>query len=155
MLRRKTFVSRSPRETQRFAGTLIHALVARGRGPIILALSGNLGSGKTTFLQGLARALGVREKVKSPTFVLAQWYELDKRLRPFRHFVHVDVYRLGSPREAAHFGLRDLLRDRDAIIAIEWADRVRTLIPKNAVRISFRHGKRPHERVIRFPNSKF
>lgn len=116
--------------------------------PAILALEGELGSGKTTFVQGFARALGVKEKVLSPTFVLLKIYALKKRR--LRRLIHIDCYRVSSSKDLVHLGFRDLLRDKDAVILIEWADRVKKLIPQSAIWIRFHHSSRPHKRVIEF-----
>ncbi len=142
------FVSASSRETQRIARKLLHRFAAKPTRPLIFALAGELGSGKTTFVQGLARALGIREKVQSPTFVLVKWYRLGRRAKPFRHFVHVDAYRLEKQSETRHLGLRDVFKDRDAVVAVEWADRIRKVMPRDAVWIRFRHGRRSSERIV-------
>jgi tRNA threonylcarbamoyladenosine biosynthesis protein TsaE len=131
--------SSSRRYTQRFAASVLRRLRSnRRRLPIILALAGELGSGKTTFVQGLARSLGIRENVQSPTFVLAKWYRLPLRQRPFRHFIHIDAYRLNTA-EARRLGFPATLRDRGAIVAIEWADRIKRLIPKHTAWVFFEH----------------
>lgn len=96
-----------------------------------------MGAGKTTFVQGLAKALGVEGNVLSPTFVLLKIYPL--RTRAFKHLIHIDCYRLDSPRDLLPLGFKNLLRDKDAIIVIEWADRVRRIIPRHATWITFRH----------------
>ena len=140
------FVSRSAAQTRRIAGEVLREC-GKGR-PLILALVGELGSGKTTFIQGLAGALGIREKVQSPTFVLMKRYRLSGRVRSFRHLVHIDAYRLRRPAEAERLGFKQLLRDREAVVVIEWADRVRELVPPGAIWVSFRHGEQPHRRVI-------
>lgn len=129
----------SAREMKNAAGRILQALLAKKSRPIFLALEGELGSGKTTFVQGLARGLGIKEKTQSPTFVLAKWYKLPRGHRPLRHLVHVDAYRLESLAEAERLGLRGAFRDPDAIVVVEWADRIKKLIPKNAVWIKFRH----------------
>jgi len=114
---------------------------------LILALSGDLASGKTTFVQGISRALGIEEKVQSPTFVIAKWYRIQKSELPFRHFVHIDAYRIDSLAEAKHIGLARALRDRDALVVIEWADKIKKLIPKKATWIYFDHLKKNKRRI--------
>lgn len=141
------YVSRSREETARIARCLL--LTFRDRHPLILALAGELGSGKTTFVQGIAASLGIREKIQSPTFVLARWYAVPTRARPFRYFLHLDAYRIEKLSEARHLGLPRMLKDRDAIVAIEWADRIRRFIPKQALWIRFQHGQHPAARIIR------
>jgi tRNA threonylcarbamoyladenosine biosynthesis protein TsaE len=87
-------------------------------GPLAIALTGDLGCGKTTFVKGLARGLGVdrRYPVTSPTFTLINEYPADKGLR----LCHLDLYRLGSVEELAHTGFDDLADDDRAVIAVEW-----------------------------------
>ena len=81
----------------------------------VLLLAGDLGAGKTVFVQGLARALGVRERVTSPTFVLSRQYEGDLPV------VHIDVYRLDHVQEVIDIGLAEMVDD-DAVVLIEWGD---------------------------------
>ena len=144
---------------KKFSEKVLKMLKKTGRRPVIIALEGNLGSGKTTFAQAFARAFGIKEKVLSPTFVLMKIYAPNSKFQipnsksktnsfRFRHLIHIDCYRLNSPRELSHLGLRNLLKDKDAIILIEWADRIKKTLPKKAIWIKFRHGKKPNERVI-------
>ncbi len=144
--------TKSPGQTKKAAAAIIRELLSLGRRPLVLALSGELGSGKTTFIQGLASSLGIRAKVQSPTFVLTKWYRLGRRAKPFRHFVHVDAYRLETPAEARRLGLKDMCKDREAIVVIEWAERIRSLIPRDALRLRFTHGERRNERTIQISN---
>lgn len=152
MFRKSGIQTRSPLETRRIAQEILRMFLTKKTGPIILALRGDLGSGKTTFVQGIAKSLGIRERVQSPTFVLMKWYDLAKRFRPYHSLIHVDAYRLTSARDAARLGLGAILRDRTSIIVIEWADRIRKLIPKSAVWVIFRHAGK-EQRFIEFPGS--
>ena len=129
--------TKSAAETKKVTATLAKKIVPQKKSAMIFALKGNLGAGKTTFAQGFAKALGVKEKIQSPTFVLLKIYPLKKK--KFKHLTHVDCYRIASPKELLHLGFKNFLKDNDAIILIEWADRVRRLIPKNATWISFKH----------------
>lgn len=142
-----TIATANAREMKNAAGRILKTLLAEKSRPIVLALEGELGSGKTTFVQGLARSLGVRGKIQSPTFVLAKWHKLSRRHDPFRRLVHIDAYRLESSAEAERLGLREILRDPDALVVVEWAVRIRKLIPRNAVWIKFRHGVK-NSRII-------
>jgi len=147
--------SASSKETKQIAARLAKtiSLSSSRSGALVLALEGNLGAGKTTFIQGFAKALGVKENVLSPTFVLMKVYKVRCRVSGVRcypkHLIHIDCYRLDSPKDLLHFGFKDLLKDKDAVILIEWADRIRRIIPKDATWIKFEHGKRPSERVLR------
>lgn len=113
----------------------------------VVALKGNLGAGKTTFVQGFAHVLGIKEKIQSPTFVLMKIYSLNKQ-KHLKHLIHIDAYRLETPNELEHLGFRELLKDKDAVICIEWADRIKKLLPKETTWITFEHGKKINERSI-------
>jgi tRNA threonylcarbamoyladenosine biosynthesis protein TsaE len=96
----------------------------------VIALRGDLGAGKTTFVQGLAAGLGYAGPVTSPTFILVNEYPLPGR----RRLVHIDAYRLGDAgaatlEEAATFGLDEILAADDAIVAIEWSERIAAAMP--------------------------
>lgn len=140
--------SRSVQKTRAIAGSILRGSLKETREPVILALRGELGSGKTTFVQGLARELGLDEKIQSPTFILMKLYQLPRRVKNFKHFIHIDAYRLQNISETRHLNLKSLLQDRDAVVVIEWAERIKKLVPKEALWIHFKHGKRTCERVI-------
>jgi tRNA threonylcarbamoyladenosine biosynthesis protein TsaE len=117
-------------ESARFAA----ALVPRAAGATTIALSGDLGAGKTTFAQGIARALGVQESVTSPTFVIEKIYQLEGKL--FERLIHIDAYRLNDPHELEVLGWKEIIADPVNLIIIEWPEKVASLIPEGAIRIS-------------------
>lgn len=144
--------TKSVKETRETAKSFLHSIKKRSKGrPLILALEGNLGSGKTVFTQGLARVLGIKEKVASPTFVLLKIYQLPPRIG-FKYLVHIDCYRLDSAKDLLGLGFKNLLKDKYAILVIEWADRIRKLLPKNTLRILFKHGRSFNERLLQIYN---
>lgn len=146
------FVSRSAAETKRIARDILRRFSGRGRRPLILALSGDLGSGKTTFIQGLAQPLGIQEKIQSPTFVLMKRYRIRQRRKhplPYRHFMHLDAYRIESLAEARRLGIPRALSDPNALAVVEWADRIKKIVPNKAVWVCFRHRTRT-SRVISY-----
>jgi len=106
------------------------------RGGEVLALVGDLGSGKTTFTKGLCRGLGVKEprEVSSPTYVLEHVYEARV---PVRHY---DAYRLTSPEELAMLGFHDHLTGGEVLV-VEWADRVLAALPEERLTVELRHGQ--------------
>jgi tRNA threonylcarbamoyladenosine biosynthesis protein TsaE len=122
-------ISHSTEQTQRFGMRLANLL---GPGDV-LALVGELGSGKTVFVQGLARGLGVHEPVHSPSFILANEYRTGSL-----PIYHVDAYRIRSAAEALGFGLDDYLGD-SGVTVIEWADRILDVLPDQYLRVEFRH----------------
>ena len=114
----RTVTTTSPEETHRVAADLL-----KGLGPgTVLALHGELGAGKTCFVQGLAQALGVKRAVGSPTFTLINEYPGPLPL------YHIDLYRIGGVNEAFGLGLEEYL-ESEGITAIEWAERVAELLP--------------------------
>jgi tRNA threonylcarbamoyladenosine biosynthesis protein TsaE len=114
------------RELGAHLGTLVRA-------GDILALQGDLGAGKTNFVQGLARGMQITEDVNSPTFILANEYR-GGRLPLY----HIDAYRVQDAREARGFGLDDYL-DGDGVTVIEWAERVRAALPSDVLWIEFEY----------------
>lgn len=105
------------------------------KGGEVLALSGDLGAGKTTFVKGLARCLKVSETITSPTFVLMNVYPA--RITGITELVHIDCYRLEKPDDFIGIGAREYLGAPSTVTAIEWPERVQELLPKNAIWIRF------------------
>lgn len=95
----------------------------------ILALSGDLGAGKTTFVQGLALGLGILERIQSPTFVLLNNYQ--------DRLYHFDLYRLNKPSDFTSLGFEECFTQ--GICAIEWPDRIADLLPPGTIHIHFAH----------------
>lgn len=120
----KTLTSRSAEETRKIASRFAETLVPGD----VVAVEGELGSGKTTFIQGVARGLGVLDVVNSPTFKLVSEYE--GRVT----FYHIDFYRVTSEQELLNLGIEHYLLG-DGISAIEWADRFPRFIPDGARRV--------------------
>lgn len=102
----------------------------------ILALEGNLGGGKTVFAQGFARGLGIEENITSPSFVLMKVYKIGARSR-FKNFIHIDAYRIKKPKEILDLGWKKIIADGKNIILVEWAGRIRKIMPKNSIWINF------------------
>lgn len=101
----------------------------------IIALSGDLGAGKTCFAQGAARALGVAEQVSSPTFVIEKVYPLSGQR--WERLIHIDAYRLKGAEELRVLRWGDLVKDRENLILIEWPEQVPGAIPDGAIRVHF------------------
>ena len=120
-------ISRSPEETRAIGARLADRL----QGGEVVAFTGDLGAGKTAFVSGMAQALGVEERVTSPTFTIVNEYE-GGRLPLF----HFDMYRLGSADELFHIGWEDYLA-RGGVCAVEWSERVEDALPADTIRITF------------------
>ncbi len=128
----ETFVSHSEADTEEFAAHLAASLPA---GNSILLLRGDLGAGKTVFARGFARGLGITEPVSSPTYTIAQEYELPRGGR----LCHLDLYRISDAAAGLAFGVDEILDDPSNVVLIEWPDRIASLLPKEVIEISIRH----------------
>ena len=122
-----------PGETAKIAA----ALAKRMKGGEVVALIGNLGAGKTTFAQAFAKALGVRHRVQSPTFIFMHEHRLKRKSGP-AYFVHADAYRGGVP-ELRNIGIEEYFGRPDAVVLIEWADRVKAMLPKGTLSVRLKH----------------
>jgi tRNA threonylcarbamoyladenosine biosynthesis protein TsaE len=127
-------------------------------GATVLALQGNLGGGKTTFLQGFAHGLGIKEKITSPTYVILKHFRLPslraKRSNlkvqiasspeaprnddSFTDFYHIDCYRINKPEEILELGFEEIISDPKNIVAIEWPEKIKELLPKDTIEIEFK-----------------
>jgi len=126
------FMSHSPAQTRRF-GIRLGGLLRAGD---LVCLEGSLGTGKTCLVQGIGRGMGVGEAITSPTFTLIAEYQPPK---PAPRLYHVDVYRLADARsEAVALGLEEYVLG-DGVCVVEWADRVRDLLPDEHLWIALRH----------------
>jgi len=133
----ETTITANPGETRALAGGLREKLTPGA----VVALYGDLGAGKTCFVQGLADAFGVREPVTSPTFTLVNEYDGEVR------FFHVDLYRIVSVEEAIDFGLEETMNG-SGITAIEWAERAECILPERAIRVRILHGDTEEGRTV-------
>ena len=131
-------ITNSPAETED-AGASLAARLEPGS---VIAFTGDLGAGKTAFTRGLARGLGVTERVTSPTFTIVNEYE-GGRLPLF----HFDMYRLGSSDELFDIGWEDYLR-RGGICAVEWSENIEDALEEDAIRVDIRRGEHDDQRII-------
>ena len=132
------FHTKSAAETEALGERLAKAL----RGGEVIAYTGDLGAGKTAFTRGLARGLGIKERVTSPTFTIVNEYE-GGRLPLF----HFDLYRLGSWEELYDIGWEDYLA-RGGVCAVEWSQRAEELLEEDTIRVDIRRGASEEERVV-------
>jgi len=119
----RTVITDSAEETAQLG----EDLAARLRPGDVVALVGDLGAGKTTLVQGLARGLFVAEAVLSPSYVLGRSYPGRLPLH------HLDAYRIGDPQELIEAGLGEVLPSEDGVTVVEWGDRVADLLPVRAI----------------------
>jgi tRNA threonylcarbamoyladenosine biosynthesis protein TsaE len=136
----KIFITNSAKETQKIGRGLAKKILAQRQKDkkersVVLELIGDLGGGKTTFLQGFASGLDIKEKILSPTFVIMKSFK-PKNNNDFV-FYHMDSYRLRDSKDAVQIGLKDIIKNPKAIIAIEWAEKIKPILPKNTLKIKF------------------
>ena len=131
-------------------------------GAVVVGLSGDLGTGKTTFTQFVAKSLGVKTKVNSPTFVIIKRYTLTpplsrkgegapspfrrRRGMRFKNLFHIDAYRLKNEKELLHLGWEEIISNPENIIFIEWPELVAKAMPKKHHKISIKHIKEGHRK---------
>ncbi|MBI2048979.1 MAG: tRNA (adenosine(37)-N6)-threonylcarbamoyltransferase complex ATPase subunit type 1 TsaE [Parcubacteria group bacterium] len=139
-------------ETTHRANDFIKGLVPRENMATVVALYGDLGSGKTTFVQSAAKALGVDATIISPTFVIERVYKLKNQ--PFEHLIHIDCYRIDASKEIALLGWDEKIANPRNLIFVEWAERIEGILPKGTIRIYFEHAGET-TRKIKILNSNF
>lgn len=137
-------------------------LAKKLKGGEIIALSGNLGAGKTVFVKGLAAGLGIKKPITSPTFVLLKIYNtnlhefttnLHKSENEIKLLCHIDAYRLTDAQELVDIGVLDYFNRLDCVCVVEWADRVKDILPRKRIDIVFKHGKKENERLIKISSN--
>jgi tRNA threonylcarbamoyladenosine biosynthesis protein TsaE len=140
------FISKSLKETEDFARDFLVKIKPNPKSATILALAGDLGSGKTTFTQFLAKQLGISDYVTSPTFVIEKRYRISPPFQGgvaggrggFKTLIHLDCYRLNSPEEMEHLDWEEIVANPANLIIIEWPERIKNLLPENSLTLEFK-----------------
>ena len=141
----KVFITNSSKETKKLGRDFAKVLK---KGDIV-CLYGDLGSGKTTFVQGLAEGLGIKQRIISPTFIIVRNYKIrinDKGLM-INDFYHIDLYRINNDKDIEGLGIEEIINDKNNIIVIEWAEKMENLLPKKRIDIKFYYEKESTRRV--------
>ena len=139
--------SNSPKETQKISSNLAAKMnggptslkLRRAR---IIALEGELGAGKTTFVQAFVKALGITAKIKSPTFNIIKKYPVKLRHgagKITKYVYHIDCYRLRDHKDALPVGIKEIFKEKDALVLIEWPERISKILPKKIIRVHIDH----------------
>lgn len=118
-----TITTKTEKETLNFAKKFASKL----KGGEVIGLIGDLGAGKTIFTKGLAKGLGINDNITSPTFVLMKIYNIKQK--NIKKLVHVDAYRLKTPKDMLAIGIDEYFNRDDTIIAVEWADKIKDILP--------------------------
>jgi tRNA threonylcarbamoyladenosine biosynthesis protein TsaE len=134
---RMKIVSKSLSDTEKIARDFIEKIsMGIYNNALVVGLYGDLGSGKTTFTQAIARIFNIKEDVTSPTFVIEKIYPLEDN--KFKNLIHIDAYRLDSAKELSVLDWERTLSDSRNIIFIEWPERVIEVLPENHAKIFFK-----------------
>jgi tRNA threonylcarbamoyladenosine biosynthesis protein TsaE len=141
----------SSAETKNIGAEFAERILGAGKSSraTVVALNGELGAGKTTFIQGFFKGLGLRRVPASPTFIIMRRAELKKG--PFRNVYHLDAYRLESGQELQALQFQETLANPENLILIEWADKVKDILPRAVIKIRFAHGREENSRRITLP----
>lgn len=121
-------------ELKNIAGEVV-SLCAQKENAHVIALTGDLGAGKTAFTKEFAKLLGITHEITSPTFVIMKAYEIPGHLF-FKKLVHIDAYRIESDDEMRVLGFNEILSDPTNLVCIEWPEKIEKLIPKDAYSVS-------------------
>jgi tRNA threonylcarbamoyladenosine biosynthesis protein TsaE len=132
------FVSKNLKETEILASQFVREISKQKKktGATVVGLSGELGSGKTAFVKGVARTLGIKSTVTSPTFILEKIYRLPSQ-EVFSKFVHIDAYRLENKKELNALNWSEIIQDPKTLVLIEWPECVKGALPRGTQKISF------------------
>lgn len=136
----KKYTSKGFKQTQKLGEALAKKILKLGpqKRALVLILQGNLGGGKTTFLQGFAKGLGIKEKILSPTFVIMKKFRMPV-LNGFKYFYHIDCYRIKSHKDIAQLGFKEIISNSENIVAVEWPERIKKVLPKDSIVIKFKY----------------
>lgn len=159
---KRVSLTNSPYQTKKLGEKLAQKILKTEpqKSAFVIGLIGDLGGGKTTFLQGFARFLGISEKILSPTFVIMKRFDVrcstfdDERsaFKPqasnFKRFYHIDCYRIKRPKELLGLGFKEIVSDPKNIVVIEWAEKIKDLLPANTLIVRFEFISKQKRKVI-------
>ncbi len=131
-MEKKIYITKSSKETKEL-GFNFAKILKKGD---IVCLYGNLGTGKTTFVQGLAEGLGIKSRIISPTFIIVRSYKLG-----VRNFYHIDLYRIDDKKSIKDLGIEEIVNSPENIVVIEWAEKLKSLMPAKRIDVKFFYEK--------------
>lgn len=134
-MNKQTFITKSFEKTQKIAEDFSSKLTEGG----IVALYGDLGSGKTTFVQGLAKGLGIKQRIISPTFIIVRQYKVRGKESAISGFYHIDLYRTETIKDIQSLGIEEIMNDPQNIVVIEWAEKMKNMLSTKRINIEFEY----------------
>ena len=175
ILQKVEIITKSAAETKKLGQLLASEIVGSrtsDKRALVISLEGDLGAGKTTFTQGFAEGLGIREKIQSPTYVILKIYKITSPTSPIslvrrggkkryvslssvgevkssgkvKNLIHVDAYRVGL-KDFAVLGWKDFVKNPQNIILVEWGNKIKKILPKGTLHILFAHQKGDERKI--------
>lgn len=128
-----------------FLGEMLKKHPKNGKA-LVVGLSGDLGAGKTTFVQSIAKHLNIKNKITSPTFVIIKKYKI-KNLKGYEFLFHLDAYRLKNEKELYYLGWEDIIKNKEHLVFIEWPENVPKAIPPRTRCIHISHAENEHRKI--------
>lgn len=127
----KKYTTKNYKETQKLGEDFAKEILKNPKknGAVVLGLLGNLGGGKTTFLQGFAKGLKIKQKILSPTFVI---------LKHYKNFYHIDCYRIKNHKDILELNFLEIIKNPKNIVAVEWPEKIKKVLPKKTIYIDFK-----------------
>lgn len=142
MNKKQVYLTKTSQETKKLA----YNFSKRLKPGDFLAFYGNLGSGKTTFIQGLAEGLGINARIISPTFIIIRTYKINNQKSIIKNqdqrpkaFYHIDLYRTESKNDLLELGIDEIIEDKNNIIAVEWAEKMKDMLPDKRIELHFKY----------------
>jgi tRNA threonylcarbamoyladenosine biosynthesis protein TsaE len=145
-------ISKNIKETEKIAQIFLDKILQNKKkqtGALVVALSGDLGAGKTAFTQAIGKHLGIKNKIASPTFVIMKKYPIGKTYG-VKFLFHLDAYRLKNEKELLQLGWEEIIDNKEHLVFIEWPENVSKIIPVDARFIYISHSKNNKHRNFKF-----
>ena len=139
---RQAYITKSSVETQKLGEKIAKQVLKKDFNNVI-GLKGGLGGGKTTFMQGFAKGLGIKEKILSPTFVLMKKFKIKDK-----YVYHIDCYRIDNAKDLLDLGFKEIISDPKNIVVVEWADKIKEIMPKDSFWIDFEFINKNSRKII-------
>lgn len=147
---RTKYISSSLAKTQKLGKKLAEEIIKKPlkKRAYVVGLVGELGSGKTAFLQGFAKGLRIKEKILSPTFIIMKRFKIQRLKSNIRYLIHIDCYRIKKPKEIMDLGFKKIISSPENIVVIEWADYIKKILPEDALMLEFEFTNEKKRKII-------
>lgn len=137
-------ITKSAKETEKLGKQIAVKLKA----PAFIAFYGDLGAGKTTLIQAIAKGLGIEKRIVSPTFILAREYEVANNQFGLERLYHVDLYRINNSQEAKAIGIEEMIKDNAGAVLVEWAEKMGSILPEKRIDVKIENMGENKRKII-------